>query len=339
MKGDLEEGLHCKRVVFPRKGEVAVEDFELRQPRDNKVLIRTVSTLISPGTETAFLMALPNTPGRFPQYPGYSNAGVVVSMGSRASRFKVGDRVVSRKNHASHVIASENELMMIPKGLSFDEAAFFALGSIALQGIRKADIELGEPVVVLGQGLVGQLALQMAKLSGAMPIVGVDLFNYRLNLSLKNDADYVFNPLEVDLEKEISEVTAGRGANVVIEATGNRKVIPTAFKLVGKYGRVIILGSPRGMSEVNFYSEIHKKGICVIGAHESTRPRYESYHRWWTQRDDSSLVLKLINKGRLRVKDLITLKMNFQEAQDAYKELIKHKERVVGIILDWNYNK
>jgi 2-desacetyl-2-hydroxyethyl bacteriochlorophyllide A dehydrogenase len=234
------------------------------------------------------------------------------------------------------VITSEDELMIVPEGLSLDEATFFALGSIALQGIRKAYIELGESVVVLGQGLVGQLALQLAKLSGGMPVVGVDLYGHRLNLSSKNGADHVLNPLEVDLVEEIEKLTEGKGADVIIEATGNPEVIHNAFKLAGEYGRLIILGSPRGTSEVNFYPEIHKKGIRIIGAHERTRPKHESYHGWWTQRDDSSLVLMLISSGRLNVRELITVKMGFREAPEAYVKLINEKDSVLGIVLDWN---
>lgn len=335
MNQDIVNKMQGKRIVWPQKGKVVIQDFEIRQPEDNEVLIRSESTLISSGTETAWLMALPNTPSIFPQYPGYSNAGVVISVGKEVSKFKVGDRVASRMNHASHVIASERDVRKIPEGLSFDEATFFVLGSTALQGIRKATIELGESVVVLGQGIVGQMALQLAKLSGGMPTIGVDLYDYRLELSMKNGADYVFNPSKVDLEKEVSKVTNGKGAEVVIEATGNPNVIPTAFKLAGKYGRVIILGSPRGMTEVNFYSEIHRRGIYIIGAHEMTRPRYESRHSWWTRRDDDALIMKMLGEGRIKVKNLITLKMSFREAPKAYTKLIKHKESVVGIVLDW----
>jgi len=307
-----QKEIQGRRVVFQQKGVVAVEEFKLRQPEPNEVLIRTVSTLISTGTETAFLMALPNTPGVFPQYSGYSNAGIVDSAGTKVSQLRVGDRVVSRGHHASYVLATEDTILKIPDGTSFDEATFFALSSIALQGIRKAHIELGDSVVVLGQGLVGLLALQLAKLSGAMPVIGIDLYNYRLSISLKHGADHVLNPLKVDLEKEMNKVIDGKGVSVVIEATGNPKVILTAFKLAGDYGRVILLGSPRGDTEVNFYREIHRKGISIIGAHERTRPRYESYHGWWTQKDDSSLVLKLLSRGLLRVRDLITLKMVFK---------------------------
>jgi len=336
MRQNVEQKeIQGKSVVFQQKGVVTVEDFELKQPEPNEVLIRTVSTLISTGTETAFLMAMPNTSGIFPQYPGYSNAGIVDSVGTKVSKLRVGDRVASRGRHASYVLATEDMVLKIPDGTSFDEASFFALGSIALQGTRKAHIELGDSVVVLGQGLVGLLALQLAKLSGAMPLIGVDLYDYRLSISSKQGADHVLNPLKVDLEKEVGKVTDGKGASVVIEATGNPKVILTAFKLAGDYGRVILLGSPRGETEVNFYREIHRKGISVIGAHERTRPRYESYHGWWTQRDDASLILKLLSRGLLKVRDLITLKMGFQEAQEAYRKLIEAKETVLGVILDW----
>jgi len=324
-----------KRVVFVRQNQVAVEDFELRKLASGEVLIKSVSTLISPGTETAFLMALPNTSGVFPQYPGYSNAGIVAAVGDIVSQIRIGDRVASGTSHASHVLAREENVLKIPDGLSFDEAAFFALASIALQGVRKANIELGDSVVVLGQGLVGQLALQLAKLSGGMPVIGVDLYDSRLELSPRHGADYVFNPGKVHLEEEMGKATEGKGASVVIEATGSPEAIPTALKLAGNYGRVILLGSTRGESTVNFYRDVHRKGVTVIGAHNSIRPKYESRHGWWTSRDDGTLVLKLMGKGLLQVKDLISLKVSYKEAPEAYRRIMESKETALGVILDW----
>jgi len=324
-----------KRIVFKEAGLVAIEEFSLRKPKESEVMIETVSSLISPGTETAYLMALPNTPRKFPLYPGYSNAGIVAFTGSKSSKLTIGDRVVSRKSHASYVIADEREVMKIPDDLSFEEASFFALGSISLQGVRKARIEIGESVVVFGQGLVGNLALQLARLSGGMPLIAVDMFDYRLKVSKSCGADYAFNPSRDDLIEEVMDVTDGKGADVVIEVTGNPKAIQTALKLAGRFGRVILLGSPRGVSEVNFYSEVHKKGAIIIGAHESVRPHYESTHGLWTQKDDSLLVLKLLSKGLLKVKDLITAKMSYKEAANAYDRLINSKRDTLGIILQW----
>lgn len=324
-----------KRIVFKEAGRVTVEKFTLSKPKPGEVTVETACTLISPGTETAFLLALPNTSKRFPKYPGYSNTGVVAFTGSESSTVMVGDRVVSRKSHASHVTVDETNLLKIPEDLSFEEASFFALGSISLQAVRKVHIEIGESVVVLGQGLVGNLALQLARLSGGMPLIGVDMFDYRLKISKTCGADYALNPNRTDLVEEIMDATDGKGADVVIEATGNPKAILTALKLAGRYGRVVLLGSTRGTSEVNFYSEVHKKGVVIIGAHESIRPRYESSHGWWTQMDDSLLVLKLLSKGLLKVKELITAKMSYEEAAKAYDRLINSKEDTLGIILQW----
>lgn len=324
-----------KRVVFKSKGLVTIEEYDLEPPRPNQISVETVSTLISPGTETAFLMALPNTSGKFPMYPGYSNVGVVSALGSDNMKFEVGDRVVSRGHHASHIVMDQDNLIRIPNSLSFDEAVFFALGSIALQGIRKANIELGESVMVIGQGLVGNLALQLAKLSGGMPVIGVDYYDYRLDISERCGADNVLNPSNVDVVEAVRNATRGNGADVVVEASGNPQAIPTALELAGRFGRVVLLGSTRGTTEVNFYSTIHRKGVRVIGAHESTRPRHESSRGLWTSRDDSLLVLELMSKGRLKVGELVSAKMSFQEAARAYNRLVESKEDTLGIILQW----
>ena len=324
-----------KRIVFKKAGRVTIEEFPLRKPKASEVIIETVITLISPGTETAFLMALPNTSKKFPMYPGYSNAGIVAFTGSKSSKVTVGDRVVSRKPHASYVTAEETDVLKIPEGLSFEKSSFFALGSIALQAVRKAHIEIGESVLVLGQGLIGNLALQLSKISGGMPLIAVDMFDFRLKISKDCGADYILNPKRNSLIEDVMEITEGKGADVVIEATGNPNAVSTALKLAGRFGRVVLLGSTRGVSEVNFYSEVHKKGVTIIGAHESVRPRYESIHGWWTQKDDSLLILKLLSRGLLKVEDLITAKMNYKEAAKAYDMLINSKEDTLGIILQW----
>ena len=324
-----------RRVVFRQRGLVEVEEFELGAPTEGEMLIRTRSTLISPGTETAFLMALANTSGEFPQYPGYSNAGLVERVGNAVKEIHDGDRVVSHRPHASRVLAREEETLRIPDAVSYDEASFFALGSVALQGVRKGKVELGDSVLVVGQGLVGNLALQLAKLSGGTPVIGADLCDYRLGISLKVGADYAINLSRDNLDERVGAITEGRGASVVIEATGSPSAIPTALTLASRYGRVILLGSPRGDSTVDFYTYVHRKGLQIVGAHNSTRPRYESTHGAWTIRDDAKLVLRLIEEGLLNVRALITSKMSYQEATEAYRRLRESKDETIGVIIDW----
>lgn len=86
---------------------------------------------------------------------------------------------------------------------------------------------------------------------------------------------------------------------------------------------------------MNFYRDVHHRGVVVIGAHNSVRPRCESVHGFWTTKDDVAVVLKLLSKGLLKVRDLITLKIGFQKAEEAYDKLIRSKSSVLGVILDW----
>jgi L-iditol 2-dehydrogenase len=325
--------MKAKRVVFKSRGVVEVEDFEVDGPRPGHLLVKTVFSLISPGTETAFLMALPNTPGVFPQYPGYSSIGIVEDVGENVEDFKRGDFVASAMGHSSYVLVSKDDVLRVPEGLQAEEAAFFNLASIALQGIRKGFIELGNSVVVVGQGLVGLLATQFAALSGAFPLIAVDMISNRLKLSTKLGADYVVNPTEVDAVEEVMRLTDGRGADVVIEATGNPNAIPVALNMAGRLGRVVILGSPRGLSTVNFYMPIHRKGLIVIGAHNNVRPRYESLPHFWTDKDDMKLALKLMAQGKLKVRELISLKMPVEKAPEAYRLIMERKEGILGVLL------
>ena len=322
-----------RRVVFRSRGVVDVEEFDVSKPNAGQLLIKTVCSLISPGTETAFLMALPNTPKRFPQYPGYSNVGVVEEVGEKAEGFKPGELVVSSAPHSSYVLAQSSGVLKVPEGLPAEEASFFNLASIALQGVRKGFIELGNSVVVVGQGLIGQLAVQLARLSGGFPVIAVDLVDWRLEVSAKHGADHVVNPSKVDAVEEVRRLTDGKGADVVIEATGNPEAIPMALDMAGRLGRVVILGSPRGVSTVNFYMPVHRRGLVIIGAHTNVRPSHESLPHYWTDIDDKRLVLKLMADGRLRVRDYINLKLPVENAPDAYRLLMEHKERVLGVLL------
>ncbi len=322
------------RVVWAEPGVVKVEEWELPKMSEKQVLVKTHLTLISPGTEKAWLLHLPNTPSTFPQYPGYCAVGRVLKVGSQVQRFKIGDRVVWAGKHASHAVVNEDALLSVPSELADEEAVFCRLIAIAMQGVRKAQIELGESVVVLGAGLIGLLALQLAKLSGGFPVISVDLSEVRLKFAQAVDADFALLLTE-DLNDRVNDLTNG-GAHVVIEATGNPEAIPLAFKLARRMGRVVLLGSTRGETKsVNFYTDVHRKGLVVIGAHDSVRPQFDSSRWFWTAKDDQTLALKLLVARRLRVSPLITHKFKGTEAPKAYELLMSGDLSAVGILLDW----
>ncbi|MDE0636012.1 MAG: zinc-binding alcohol dehydrogenase [Candidatus Poribacteria bacterium] len=327
-----------QRVIWPDRAKVDIEEFDLPAIKDDEVLVATECTLISPGTERAFLLSLPNAKGGYPSRPGYSNIGKVVEIGKNVSGYVVGDRVASTQGHTSHFVISPSRLLKVEASdAPAEEMVFFNLGAIALQGVRKAQIELGEPTLVLGQGLIGLLALQLSKLSGAVPVIAADLTDSRLELSKSIGADHTLNPEDTDFSKRLGDATMGKGPTVVIEATGHPDAISTALAVAGWGARVVLLASTRGETpSVNFYRDVHKKGLILYGAHNSIRPRQESSPNFWTSEDDSRLMLSLIAQQRFIVAPLISHRVPGHDAPKAYQLLMEWNPGLLGVVLQWN---
>lgn len=330
--------MKAQQVVWPDRAKVDVETFTLPPVGDDEVLVATECTLISPGTERAFLLGLPNAQGSYPTRPGYSNIGRVVEVGKAVTDWKVGDRVASTQGHTSHFVVSPSRLLKIAfADVPAEEAVFFNLGAIALQGVRKAQIELGEATLVLGQGLIGLLAMQLSKLSGALPLIATDLTDSRLEVSKKVGADYTFNPEDADFSEQLNDATEGNGPAAVIEATGHPDAISTALDVAGWGARVVLLASTRGETpSVNFYRDVHKKGLILYGAHNSIRPRQDSSPNFWTLEEDSLLLLSLIAHKRFNVPPLVSHRVRGEDAAKAYQLLMEWHPGLLGVVLQWN---
>ncbi len=323
------------QVVFRDRAVVAMEQSDIPTISTDQLLIRTRTSLISPGTERAFFLGMPNTTQKFPQRPGYCNIGEVVDVGASVDGWTVGDRVACQGRHATYVVMDAHRCLHVPTGLNDEDAVFFQLASIAMQAVRKARVELGEPVAVIGAGLIGLFAMQLAKLSGALPAISVDLDGGRLALAETVGADATLKA-DDDLARNAERICDGARPQVVIEATGHPEAIPTAFDLAAWGGRVVLLGSTRGDTEaVNFYRDVHKKGLTVIGAHESARPHVDRAPGWWPIQHDHQVALRLLAQGRLHVKPLVTHRFGWQDAPTAYEQLITWNKEMLGIILDW----
>jgi L-iditol 2-dehydrogenase len=350
--------MRARRIRFTGKGQVAVEPFEVGRPADDEVLIETLFTAISPGTERSHLLAEENTATRtrgYPFQPGYSNVGRILEAGKAVKHFKPGQIVASAIPHISHGIVpadTEHGSLRRPKSDLPPEASFFGssdlwpldpdltrdklkecatycFSRVSLHGVRKAQVELGEAVAVLGLGPIGLMACQYARLSGGFPVLAVDPSPARRKLAEKVGVDGIY----------ASAVDLGRahpaGPAVVIEATGLPQVIPQAFQLCGRNGRVILLGSTRGLTEnVNFYTDVHKKGLVVHGVHASIRPRHESRPGHWTGWEDCSTALKLIAAGRVDCAAMITHEFPADRAAEAYK-VVQESPEALAVVLSW----
>ena len=318
-------------VTWPRPGHATTERFEWVKPRGAQVLVRSEVTLVSPGTERAMLCGLPNTLTSYPGYPGYSGAGVVVAVGSKQSGFKVGDRVAGPLPHASLALVDEEKAFAIPEGVPFEAAAFVQLAIVALQGLRKVQPLLGRSVVVLGQGLVGQLATQFAYLSGAYPIVALACSSRKLSLSMQSGAT---RAIALDDDPEVLDRL---DAEVAIEASGNPAAVINALRCLRPAGQVVLLGSPRGMSDgVDFGRLVAEKGIQVIGAHSIALPKIDSSPGWWTYRCEGEAFFALLARGDLNLKYLVNDRVNPFDSGWFYRRLVCWEKGIIGVLFDWS---
>jgi 2-desacetyl-2-hydroxyethyl bacteriochlorophyllide A dehydrogenase len=328
------------RVCWPARGEAEVRPFPIAPPKPGEVLIRTEVTLISPGTERAFFLGLPNAQATYPQYPGYSSVGRVLSLADAEARdgcgepLREGDRVATATGHASSAVARAERCCRVPDGLAPEEAVFFSLAAIALQGVRKARPEIGEAALVVGLGLIGNLALQLARLQGALPAIGLDVDAGRREIAARCGADACLDP-DSDNGGALAALTGGSGPTLVIEATGNPEAVNEALKLAGYHARVVLLASTRGVTETNYYRDVHQKGLTVLGAHNSVRPARESSPGYWTLSDDYRTALLLLAGGRLNVKALTSEQFGWRDAPRAYEVLGSWRKDLLGMLLRW----
>jgi len=324
--------LKGQRIVWP-VAEVA--DFEralLLGPKSSDALVQVDFTLISPGTERAQIQGLVGND--FPYYPGYSGCGEIISVGKSITRFRKGDRVAGRIPHKSPANVEEQYLFRIPDNVTMEQAAFIELGIIVLQGIHKAQIQPGESALVLGQGLIGQLANRLSRLAGAAPIIAVARSKAKEKNAVNDWGADKF--LTID---ELNETGPSDGYDVVIETTGDANILPIASRFARKGGRVIGLGTPRGRGRISLGQNGARPGVRITGAHISGIPRYERSAGLWTYQSEGRLFLDLLARHRLMLDDLISLKVDPAAANSVYESLLNKNPSIIGVLFDWRAYK
>lgn len=334
IKRQVEQVLNTvegSRIAWPAAGRALLETFQTQRPRGDELLVLTHATLVSPGTERAMFAKLPNTSVHYPFYPGYSGAGEVLMVGEGVTRFKVGDRVAAGTGffHASLNTFRENQVLPIPDGVSMDAACFLQLGIIALQGVRKAQIQPGEHVAILGPGLLGQLSLQLAAAAGAYPITVIASSGRRLPLAREHGAHAVLN-----LAEEHETVGQIR-ADVTLEVTGNPEAIHEAIRCTRPGGRLVLLGSNRGITRNVDFERIQQAGLTLIGAHIMGLPQVDRWAGWWPERLEAEVIMQFLADGRLRVERLITDQVDPVEPELFYRRLVQSEADILGAVYRW----
>ena len=331
-----------KRVFLPEAEKAAFRS----EPMDctlaeNEILAQMDWDVLSAGTELAYYKALPNTWGvedGFPVYPGYSASGHVAAVGSGVRSLRPGDRIlIIKASHCLYTKLKESDMIPVPDGVDMKEAAFAFLSTFPFLSIRKLQVEVGEAVMVAGLGLLGLFAVQIAKLSGACPVMACDFSPERRALAQKLGADLVFDPRDPDFIQQVKAATDGKGPEAVVEVTGHIAGLQQALEYVAFEGRIALLGCTRISDQnIDFYKYVHRRGVQLIGCHTHSRPKIESRPGAWTEPDDCRTYLKLLKAGRLCAAPLIGRIVSPEDAESLYAELASAKNPPLGVLFDWN---
>lgn len=276
---------------------------------------------------------------------GYSSAGVVVEAG-RECGLNVGDRVACGgagfANHAEFNYVPRNLIVKIPDGVSFEDASCATVGSIALQGVRQCEVNLGETVAVIGLGLMGILAVQMLKASGCR-VIGFDPNAGRCKLAEEMGCD---SAVSDNFAAECIAFSGGFGVDAVLitAATHSDEPVTVAAEICRKKGRVVATGLV-GMNlprDQYYKKEVDFRLSCSYGpgrydpVYEEQGVDYPFGYVRWTEQRNMAAFLQLVAEGKVTPAKLVTHRFKFEDALDAYQVLLGiKKEPYLGIVLEY----
>jgi predicted dehydrogenase/threonine dehydrogenase-like Zn-dependent dehydrogenase len=362
-----------------RNGETIVAEVPMPTPQAGEALVRTSASLVSAGTERmlvefaeksllgkarsrpdlarqvidkarreGMLTTLEAAFGRLdqPMPLGYSSAGTIVALGEGVQGLQVGQRVACAGGnyavHAEYACVPRNLLAPLPDAVDFESAAFATLGAIALHGFRLAEVQLGERVAVIGLGLLGLLAVEIAQAAGCR-VFGVDLLPERVTLAQQLGAEAVQNEQAAETALNF---THGRGCDAVLICadTASDEPVVLAGTIARDRARVVAVGAvglhiPRKVyyeKELTFLnSRSYGPGRYDPAYEESGRDYPVGYVRW-TEGRNLEAIVDLIACGRMDVQSLITHRFPIEQAPEAY-ELItgKRQEPFLGVLLTY----
>ncbi len=319
--------LKSQAVVIPSKHAIELREVQVAEPRAGDVLIETAYTSISAGTERMLLEGrMPHPALLFPVIPGYETVGKIVRGGENTSPDLVGQwvyvggaRCFEGVNPAwggqSQYITAEADRVITLNDIKPEQGVVLALAATALHGVKLADVRSNDRVLVLGQGIVGQLAARLARLSGASFVAVADRVGVRLEFS---QGDQVINVGKISLDEALGEMNI----DVIIEATGSMNALTGALPLLADKGRVLLLG---------YYDHIDIPYAPVF-----MREARLLIAREWQFGADGDLprVRDMLASGELNVDGLLTHRVPLRSIQAAYR-LALEDPTCLKVVVEW----
>lgn len=334
--------MKARAVYAVAKDTVELQEIDVDESalEPNKLLVETLYTAISPGTELDCVSGKESSWFHFPQQLGYCSVGKIAVAGSEVADFAVGDVVLTFTPHASHQLIGADEIRTkVPVGLDPKIAVWAHMANISITALRAATAELGDTVVVLGQGLVGGFAAQLFRAQGCR-VIAVDRIARRLEIAQKCGIEMTVDAAKEDAVEAVKRLTDGRGAEIIVEATGSAAVALGAIGMAGQNAEMILLGTPRGSYEADvapLLRAVHRASpnLTLRGAHGGSLPALGDQFRKHSLARNAGIILQMMARGELKVEPLLTGIVAPADAPQAYRQLREQPEKMLGITIDW----
>ncbi len=335
-----------ERAMMPAPHEMTVDRYPLHAPQGSELLVATEASAISAGTELAVYTGIhqwlndpTRTWPRFPFVPGYSGVGRVIATGQDVQGYAVGDRVIWEARHESHAIidlAHAPLIRTIGDTLPADVAAFAVLARFPLTAVVQSGAVMGQGVAVFGLGLIGQIALRLYAAAGAYPLYGIDTVAQRRAIAETIPGVRAIDPGAGDLGEQLRAANSGALPEITVDATGAPNAVKSAMRVVADGGKVIMVGSPRGIAgDVDFYWDLHGRSIQLIGAHGSAIGT-TARERFPFVRDRAlRLLVHLLETGRLDLTEIITHRVRGDALKPVYDGLLNDRDAYIGVAVHW----
>ncbi len=338
------------------KGEITLLEQDLPEFGENQVLIKVHASLISPGTEVSSIKNLRMSPDAERQTSpfGYANAGEVLEIKGNGKDIMPGTRVAAMgagyASHANYAVVPINLVVPIPDSITYDQAAYACLGATAMHAINRTIPQLGEYGIVLGLGIIGNLAAQLSLLSGAR-VIAWEAMSERIAIAKKCSIENVVNVREQGSVNETKQFASPYGADFAIvafggEATDAFKSAMSCMKVSADrhaMGRIVLVGGAEvtlkgGASTGNL--DIRSSARTGPGYHD---PNYEhgqdypdAFVPFTTQRNLKEII-RLIDEGRLKVDPMTTHTIELADAAKAVDLLIDYPGQAMGVVLQMSH--
>lgn len=339
----ISAGTESKTVTDARKGYIA-------KAKNRQKEVKQVLELIKlQGFSETYKLVMNKL--ETPSPLGYSCSGEVIGVGEGINGFSIGDFVACGGKDACHadiVSVGINLCVKVPATVSLKHAAFAAIASIAMQGIRQTELTVGCNCVVIGLGLIGQITVQLLNAAGIKSF-GIDVNDEQVNAGKFCGAALSFNRNLESLEQIISRETGGAGTDSVIVTAGTSSLDPVelAGALCRRKGKVIIVGAvPTGFSRENYYKkELDLRMSSSYGPgrydlnYEEKGIDYPIGYVRWTENRNMQAYIDLLSQGKLDMNKIITHSFPLIDAPDAYNLILEKTEHFSGILIEYDTSK